>query len=113
MIDPTLLTPENGFEDGVVVEINGKPYVYDYFGKYAYGFVESLWCKDGPVFKPEDIKSIKLLTGPMSIWNHAPEWVEWCKVSKLNITWWDHEPPKTFDWHEVSSRPFWATRSGE
>lgn len=64
MIHPTQLTKEAGFEEGVVVEIvweddDHKP-----------------WLTHWPIFALSGInpiRSIRPLTGPMAIWNFAPD----------------------------------------
>lgn len=113
MIDPKLLTEEAGFVDGVVVE-----YKYSKVDKRYVDILNA--SQDGKIDTQEyflgqfeDMEYIHPLTGPMSIWNHAPEWAQWCKVSKINITWWDQEPPHQFDWNQVSQRPWWAITQKE
>ena len=119
MINPQLLTKENGFEDGVVVEL----FYQDESGSYTEW---DTWvtpdCRIDEQFPIVDLGntahdfaclvSIRPLTGPMSIWNHAPEWATHCAETEATIYWykWGAVPSNTFD--IVTARPFWATRSG-
>lgn len=81
MIDPKLLTEENGFVDGCVVEI----VILDGDWKtYHHGILKDCG-RDCVVYECEgeeilssvpfkSIHSIRPLTGPMAIWNFAPSW---------------------------------------
>ncbi len=102
MINPQLLTKENGFEDGVVVELNGD------VGRLHFD-------KDGAIvlngYRRFEILSLRPLTGPMSIWNYAPEWSTWCKrTSNGDLLWYNIDAEHL---ENGTKRPFWATRSGE
>jgi hypothetical protein len=108
MITPDQLTEEAGFYPGVVVEI-----VWEQSGPHRR---EVAYWEDAKEWSTEYMESIRPLTGPMSIWLHAPngsdclwtggqglyrfftkgEWVKWSGV--------------TFDpKHDtLTSRPLWA-----
>lgn len=117
MIDPKILTPEFGFEDGVVVE-----YQYHSWGKIEnevmtfHGFFGGVdrgrvvirdWECDHATVECELIESIRPLTGPMAIWNFAPEWAQWLLI-------WDGEPLWKREYQSHTSginRPWWATKN--
>ena len=109
MIDPQLLTKENGFEDGVVVEIvwlnetDPEFLVWDEIEKRNV-------CDDDLL--PE-LLSIRPLTGPMSLWNHAPEWAKACSIEADCVNWVANPVFEMTGFEGWSMRPFWATRSKE
>jgi len=99
MIPPDKLTAENGFVDCCVCEV-----------EWTEGFKQVGYFPLNDWGRPEsEIISIRPLTGPMAIWNHAPVWATWCREQKLGIEWWDQEPMAKFAWERRSARPFWAT----
>jgi hypothetical protein len=74
VIDPKLLTNENGFVEGCVVEIvqDGRSLLSYWKSQNEpeilmldVGHIEIMFC---------EIEKICPLTGPMAIWNFAPEW---------------------------------------
>lgn len=118
MIDPKLLTEENGFVEGELVQIDSSVqrwhglelYDDDYIG-WVVGEYENI--------DPQYISIINPLTGPAAIWNFAPEWAdvllgsdegffrffrdyEWAKWDGILF---DREHDKIF------YRPFWARRN--
>lgn len=114
MIDPKLLTEEAGFVDGVVVEYK--------YSKVDKRYIDILnVSQDGKIDTQEyflgqfeDMEYIRPLTGPMSIWLHAPEWAtyliqgggEFCFGIKIP-NWWDGESSK------IQLRPWWAITQKE
>jgi len=99
MIDPKLLTPENGFVEGVVVGV-------EYFdGVSECGY----WPDDDWPKNDSGIKSIRPLTGPMAIWNFAPEWADFLVIEHGNHLWQRGRSEDFFgDASNVTTRPFWA-----
>lgn len=109
MINPQLLTAENGFEDGVVVEIeweNCSPQI-EY---YVWGSAMDQPQKEYMISQYG--VSVRPLTGTMSIWNHLPDGVEAILRHPGGITFYFDDPGKEDD-PRIVYRPFWATRSGE
>lgn len=110
MIDPKLLTAENGFVDGVVVEIvlagGSKDLSYfEHADSDEAGFCDSFgsW-----IMTKENLHvSIRPLTGPMSIWNFAPEWADYCWHEESSLIWYKG-PIMIGSTGRVSIRPFWA-----
>ena len=108
MISTNQLTKEAGFEDGVVVEI------VDEMGRVW--FVESWKDEYGDSKTPsyESWISIRPLTGPMAIWNFAPEWADFLIVDHGNCLWQRGRRQDFFgDARNITDRPFWAARSKE
>lgn len=123
MIDPKLLTEENGFVEGVVVEIGYSPYKDRSLGTiYEYGKLRKIW-PDSIETEQEDspygfdwIISIRPLTGPMAIWNFAPDYaqsavvyctgdIEWVGMPKEQVT---VAVDSSCPLDSISERPFWA-----
>lgn len=110
MINPKLLTKEAGFIVGTVVEINGTE--VGRIIKITNSFLHLNTFVFGIPF--DTIDSIRILTGPMSIWNHAPEWAtyliqgggEFCFGIKIP-NWWDGGSSK------IQLRPWWAITQKE
>jgi len=123
MISPTLLTPSNGFEDGVLVEIvhrhsEGSKVIHGVMGNKDISLTLYSDLHSLPIgIQYSDILSIRPLTGPMSIWCHAPGWATYCCESEASGTWyswcWEPKEAVTKNWERITARPFWATRSGE
>jgi len=128
MIDPKVLTEENGFVEGCVVEIvteeeraigtfthvnfvnSSGPYLeLENYTLSNYGFYGT---------RIEEIVSIHPLTGPMAIWNFAPEWADVCYHNDMGtVNFYSNEMLEqygdmVFDTeHDTESkRPFWATK---
>jgi len=112
MIDPKLVTPENGFIEGCVVEIKTGVVFYERF-KSVLNKNITILDSDGcnGYIDASDIVSIRPLTGPMAIWNFAPEWAEWLVEDSVSFRWYKSQPDIYLNAPE--DRPFWATRSGE
>jgi hypothetical protein len=106
VIAPKLLTPENGFEDGVVVEIEWENYSPS-IEYYVWGSAMDQPQKEYMISQYG--VSVRPITGPMSIWNHAPEWAQWLLMWDGVALWKRSDEPHTAG----IERPFWATRSGE
>ena len=109
MIDPKLLTSENGFEDGVVVEIEWDTYPITGNDK------EIAYWEDAKEWSTEYMESIRPLTGTMSIWNNAPEWAETCMIWPFDsrIEWIKKGGEvKTIGMATFTERPFWARGAG-
>ena len=136
MINTQLLTKENGFDDGVVVEIGesfggrGGGAVYFSYGVFmgvdTHGDILAIISSDDDdnepsVFDIEWVTSIRPLTGPMSIWNHIPLSVAAIVRDELNYPtdlFFYTNPcviggDKTYHGKPIECRPFWATRGGE
>jgi len=107
MIDPKLLTPENGFAIGTAIETvridDGVPIgVYGVLTETVLGLIQEFH---------DYIESIRPLTGTMAIWNFAPEWAKSVTVSDLgDISWHDDEDPSYEQIGVVmhGNRPEWA-----
>jgi len=104
MIDPKLLTKENGFVEGCVVEYtttdNGKDVEY---------FDEAF--RKMFLVKPEAVEwftSIRPLTGPMAIWNFAPKGATVLVKNAGAMYWMNHIPDLISQHDEVILMPFWA-----
>ena len=109
MINPALLTKENGFEDGVVVEVNGRPYIFMTFHPGNTRWNAHVECKEGQLFLLPNIESIRPLTGKMAHWglDWVPKWASWCEVRGNGIVYWlDSKPMNSLG--TVTKRPFWA-----
>jgi len=107
MIDPKLLTEENGFVEGVVVEIvdtNLRKSVH-YFKKT--GDADGLPFVELNDWTPAMIiiDSIRPLTGPMAIWNFAPigAVAMISDVSGIKLVYADD-----YKHDNLVKRPFWA-----
>lgn len=108
MIDPTKLTAENGFVDGVVVEI-----VWDNRNR-RHQYTE-LCMSQWDDWEFEQIESIRPLTGPMAIWNFAPEWATHLTAIILGDEvaypcWHEHGSNTIPDGAVEIERPFWAVK---
>jgi len=106
MIDPKLLTKENGFEDGVVVEIDKRSlgwWAVDLFNSFG---VEDLGFATVHGAMMREFESIRPLTGRMSIWNHAPDWANYCAMGNQTIDWLVTQVIGP----TLHKRPFWAVR---
>jgi hypothetical protein len=111
MISPELLTKENGFVEGCVVEIETQTgNLVQYWDELNRSTIPD-WCEDG------FITAIRPLTGPMAIWNHAPEWAEYAYLVEKIDDLWHYSWSKTKQDNPVflggwlaliSERPFWA-----
>lgn len=87
-------SPEYGFEVGVVVEIDddliGK--TLGFFHHFGAGL---LWLNDyqdsqhPSAIEVDEIKSIRLLSGPWAIWNFAPPWATICTNNNGDIVFYD------------------------
>lgn len=79
MIGPKLLTPEFGFEEGCVVEIvsvhRGISKFVEYFHSDAIR-QDTYFGKDYSYRWGNNDWTIRPLTGPMAIWNFAPDWAD-------------------------------------
>src|SRR6478609_10506123 len=106
MIDPLLLTEENGFVGGEWIEI--EHHVMRWHGLEIYDEDYLNWIIDEyENINPAYVINIRPLTGPMSIWNHAPDWAEYVVTQSDRITWYDKDHyDKEAD--KVGKRPFWA-----
>lgn len=118
MIHPNLLTPEFGFVEGCVVETVERGHrefnifrrIEQVEGTTLWALVfASGWC---PVIGLFD--SIKPLTGPLSIWNFAPEWAVAAQIKEMGVSW-EHSIPEWWDGKSsvVSLRPWWARQNRE
>lgn len=107
MIDPKLLTEEAGFIVGTVVEINGTE-----VGRII-KITDSFLHLNTFVFGiPLDtIDSIRVLSGPMSIWIHAPEWATWYIDWGDSIQW--GRNPENIGSGTPVYRPWWAITQKE
>ncbi len=72
MIDPKLLTDEAGFVEGCVVEIIWEDYISRQPEFYVWGSSSDGSQKEYMI--QQYGASVRPLTGPMAIWNFAPEW---------------------------------------
>jgi hypothetical protein len=90
MIDPKLLTEENGFVEGCVVEVVRDDGVA-YYAKLHSADEKAVFVTtpfgDIAISMLEDISSTRPLTGPMAIWNFAPQWAEWAIIYDESILW--------------------------
>jgi len=94
MILPSQLTEQAGFVDGVVVELIWEFSPPEYV----------VWPVN--LGTPAHLLSARPLTGPMSIWIHAPAWADWVVV----------RPSGDFHWFQGDAshlengtkRPFWT-----
>jgi hypothetical protein len=127
MIPPDKLTAENGFMEGVVVEVE----YHDYTGKHQKQVgrlhLESsheLWLDwwDDESISPSDLVSIRPLTGPTAIWNFAPEWATFCRIMSEDrqgdtIYWYgplhEHDKKILRGAVDTTERPWWAQRREE
>jgi len=116
MIDPKLLTEENGFVEGEWIHCSTN-----LTGRMGFvGKLHSVIPECGVVrFYDEDdakfseIVSIRPLTGPMAIWNFAPVWAESCIIGMNGVYWIKGSRPEDSDWpdlgwEKIIFRPFWA-----
>lgn len=120
MIDPKLLTPDNGFVEGGVVDIvdnHGRRFV----GRLSHVTEFNIWLVESNFhgFMFSEVESIRPLTGPMAIWNFAPEWANYhltrhdMKVSAFRVELVDymrHGPHAEEYKNDWTARPFWANR---
>lgn len=117
MIDSKLLTPEYGFQEGVVVEIiqDGRTFL-------SYWEIQNeemmIILEVGHIqIDIDEIENIHPLTGPLAVWNYAPPYAQACRFmdeDNLNDTifWY----PKLCEYDRnilsrdprVSFRPWWA-----
>jgi len=106
MINPQLLTKENGFEDGVVVEIEWDTYPITGNDK------EIAYWEDAKLWSTDHMVAIRPLTGPMGIWNHAYDDATHLSIDGAGCfqfcTLHKGQNPEGY-----IPRPFWATRGGE
>lgn len=110
-----MLTEECGFINGAIVEWDtylGKfhaPFDKDNINSDCYFGIGGDWDNDTYSWGDELI-SIKVLTGPMSIWNHAPEWAEYCIVDKDFIQFLSDIETSDFaiGLFSIIERPWWA-----
>lgn len=117
MIDPKPLNPDNGFVEGCVVEYQyhawgGKEVMT--FHAFFVGISENRmvirdWEGRGESYC-DLIESIRPLTGPMAIWNFAPEWATACSVGKDGIGWLENPAYEMVGLPGWTKRPFWANR---
>lgn len=113
MIHLSQLTKENGFADGVMVEIVVS-------GKSSWGVFSpvdetciKVRTQDSLTYYTDCIESIRPLTGPMAIWNFAPEWAESCITGRNGVYWIQGYRPEDSDWpdlgwEKITFRPWWA-----
>lgn len=116
MIHPTQLTKAAGFEEGVVIEIGYKPWKdQSQETVLEYGKLCKIWPDSVETEQEESpygldwIVCIRPLTGPMAIWNFAPEWATCCQNREMGISW-DHQIPEWWDGKStvIQLRPWWA-----
>lgn len=109
MIDPKLLTEENGFQKGVVLLWT------DHDDSQEIGILEEInYHGVGGIYllskyvRLDLIKSIKVLTSPMSIWNQPfPPKAQWCTFNGFSYTF--HESDQFLGAYSIlMKRPFWA-----
>lgn len=114
MIDPKLLTPEVGLVEGCVVEIEWEDYISNQIEFYVWG---SSINHEQKIYQISQYgQSIRPLTGPMAIWNHAPDWAdvlvrqngdEPCRRGLIFAT---KDVPYILGSRDtIEERPFWAT----
>lgn len=122
MIDPKLLTEENGFVNGVAVAIRWSHYVSEDELYIFHNVYKDEICitpggiDDSCEINVNKIKSIRPLTGPMSIWNFAPEWADVCFHGDMgSIQFYSNDQIDQFgdmvfdpEHDKESTRPFWA-----
>ena len=114
MIDPKLLTEESGFVEGVVVEVvqHGHGYLSEKMTTCAWWRREGYAVTMGYRSFPNEMISIRPLTGPMAIWNFLPRNIKavifdedgWPKHQFFD-TMPDDMMPKA-----AVSRPWWAVQ---
>lgn len=107
MIDPKLLTPDNGIVEGCVVayRIDGDTNERVGHARYAdHGFsiLENQWIGT------RNLDTIRPLTGPMAIWNFAPESALACMVYETMVQWVEYLPPEGTTYTGLLIRPWWA-----
>jgi len=107
MIDPKLLTAENGFALECVVEVtwnSGQDVGYLHLNE------NELWLKRwiDESLGWDEVDSIRPLTGPMAIWNFAPRWAVALEEGFGIILWKDRDAMTCDDSFKWQRRPFWA-----
>lgn len=119
MIDPAKLTEDQGFVDGVVVEIADAD-DNKHYGKLFNVTEHSVYTVEDSLrgFAFGEVLSIRPLTGPMAIWNFAPEWATHClqmtddQGNIWGVSWYRDlvlDPLIPDDPDEIiTNRPFWA-----
>jgi len=95
VIDSMLFTEESGFVDGIVIEIEylGATKCVEYFDRY---------------YHYPEVSFIRPLTGPMAIWNFAPEGATVLVKNAGAMYWMNHVPDMISQHDEVILMPFWA-----
>lgn len=109
-ITSEMLTPEFGFVEGAVVEVNGRAGRIVQITK-AFVHIDTL----GFGIPFESIKTIRPITGPMAIWNFIPDDIY--GVGRDSTGWPEHMLHMTHpaiahpeDWKglKIELRPWWA-----
>lgn len=106
MVNIEMLTKEHGFINGVSILVNTIPYI---FKELLIG-VNHVWIDGGHHFiNIKNIESIKILTGPMSIWSNAPDWANYAEIREFGI-FWHYAAPFWYDKLSpvIQKRPWWA-----
>lgn len=108
MIDHNQLTEENGFTDGTVILINGEA---TFFRETYYNEDEEchIISTDAGECNLDNVWEIKPLTGPMAIWNFAPEWADvYCESVGGDHLFSSIAFIPELERYRWASRPFWA-----
>ena len=108
MIDPKLLTAEQGFVEGCVVEgvrDDGVAYYAKFHSVDEKAVFVTTPFGDIAISMLEEIQSIHPLTGPMAIWNFAPDGSVALITSVLGIQWIYADDYKHIN---LVKRPFWV-----
>lgn len=113
MIDPKLLTPENGFVDDTIVLVEFDCSPSNTMPQYLIGRWEDIkfHFETGTLDFFMAISKLSVLTGPMAIWNLAPEWAETCMIWPFtkNIEWIKKDGEiKSIGMATFTTRPFWT-----
>lgn len=107
------LSWDNGFQKGLLLEVgcDNKTYV----GALDHMTEECLWFQASYFlgFELKNIQYLKVLSGPQSIWNHAPEWAKSVYVFEDGLSWKTTSKEDWIsEWPELEglmfNRPFWV-----
>ena len=109
LIDSSKLTPKHGFIPGVVIEYSLEG-LGNRLSRFYHADHEYIYFDNGVVkIQLMSVTEIRVLTGPYSIWNEAPDDAISVTIASHGlIVWHSTFVCSTFD----QERPFWATPKG-
>ncbi len=115
MVNPNLLTEQNGFVAGELVQIDSQVITWHGLNDYDPDYKDWITGEYENI-DPNLVNIIRPLTGPMAEWNFAPDWAEYLKINdNCFIHEWMRGIKETdkYDPHYERfyfKRPFWAVR---